>query len=161
MVFIPMVIHKYNITSLLMITLFIFIKNISLKNHFLIIVFISGYFLTSCNESPYMQGKYLYDNLCQNCHMPDGSGLKQIIPSLEESSLLGSPNMVCVIKNGIQDTIMRNNGQLIREMPSFSKLSVTEVTNIINYINHRWDEDFSETTILEVQEALSQCDGNK
>jgi hypothetical protein len=90
--------------------------------------------------------------------MPDGSGLKQIIPSLEESSFLGSPNMVCIIKNGIQDTIIRNNGQLIREMPSFSKLSVTEVTNIINYINHRWDKNFSETTIIEVQEALKQCD---
>lgn len=111
----------------------------------------------SCNESPYMQGKYIYDSLCQNCHMPDGSGLEQLIPSLEKSSYLGSARMVCIVKNGIQDTIIRDNGQLIREMPSFSKLSVTEVTNIINYINHRWDKNFKETTIIQVQEALTNC----
>lgn len=90
--------------------------------------------------------------------MPDGSGLEQVIPAISESTVLGSAAMVCIIKNGIQDTIIRNNGQLIREMPSYSQLSVTEVTNIINYINHRWDKNFRETTILEVQEALKLCD---
>ncbi len=112
----------------------------------------------SCNDSPYMQGKYIYDDLCQNCHMEDGSGLEKLIPALSESSLLGSSGMVCVIKNGIQDTITRNGSQLVREMPSYSKLSITEVTNIINYINHRWDKDFKETTIIEVQEALGTCE---
>lgn len=105
-----------------------------------------------------MQGKYIYENLCQNCHMADGSGLEKLIPALSESSLLGSARMVCVIKNGIQDTIQRNGAQLVREMPSYSKLSVTEVTNVINYINHRWHKDFKETTIIEAQEVLGKCD---
>jgi mono/diheme cytochrome c family protein len=121
-------------------------------------VFILGLVISSCNESPYMQGKYMYDGLCQNCHMADGSGLEQLIPALSESSLLGSPAMVCIIKNGIQDTMTRNGAQLVREMPSYSKLSITEVTNIINYINYRWDKNFKETTIIEVQEALGKCE---
>ena len=58
--------------------------------------------------------------------MDDGSGLEKLIPALSESSLLGSSGMVCIIKNGKQDTITRNGSQLIREIPSYSKLSITQ-----------------------------------
>ncbi len=113
--------------------------------------------LISCNESPYMQGKRLYTANCQNCHMEDGSGLGKLVPSLKESAILGSLMMSCIIRNGVQDTIKNNTTFLVKEMPAFGKLSVTEVTNILNYINHSWHQDFKEMNITDVENALNSC----
>lgn len=125
---------------------------------FILYLFILSIFtLISCSESPYMQGKRLYTANCQNCHMEDGSGLAKLVPSLQESAMLGSAMMSCIIKNGLQDTIRNNNTFLVREMPAFGKLSATEVTNIVNYINHSWHKDFKETHITEVEAALKSC----
>ena len=113
--------------------------------------------LASCNESPYMQGKRLYSANCANCHMDDGSGLASLIPPLKSSKLIGDVSMACVIAYGIRDTIFRDSVFPPREMPSFTRLSETEVTNIINYVNHTWHNDFKETTILDVEAALKKC----
>lgn len=113
--------------------------------------------LISCNSTPYMQGQRLYTAKCQNCHMEDGSGLAALIPPLNSSRLLGSPAVACILKNGIRDTIFKDSTFLVREMPSFASLSTTEVTNIINYINHSWYQEFKEITILEVQAVLDTC----
>lgn len=121
------------------------------------VVFTFSILFFSCNDSPYMQGKRLYAANCQSCHMEDGSGLQKLIPSLQASTLLGKPKMVCVIKNGILDTIRNGDDYLVREMPAFGKLSATEVTNIINYVNHTWNKEFKETTIIEIENAIKHC----
>lgn len=120
-------------------------------------LFVWTLLICSCNSSPYMQGKRLYTAQCQNCHMEDGSGLAALIPPLNNSKLLGSPAVACVLKNGIRDTIFKDDAFLVREMPSFASLSTTEVTNIINYINHSWSLQFKEITILEIQATLDTC----
>lgn len=122
--------------------------------------YIAIIFLTTviaCNSSPYMQGKRLYTAKCQNCHMEDGSGLAALIPPLNSSILLGKPQMACILKNGIRDTIFKDSTFLLREMPAFTSFSATEVTNIVNFINHSWKPDFREITILEISAALDSC----
>lgn len=114
-------------------------------------------FSESCSDSPYMQGKRLYTANCQNCHMEDGSGLVNLIPALQISKYLGKPEAACILINGIQDTIFKDSAFLVRQMPSFKKLSATEITNIINYINHQWHQPFKETTIIQVENALKNC----
>jgi len=89
--------------------------------------------------------------------MEDGSGLVNLIPSLTTSSYMGSASMACVLVHGIRDTIHRDSVFLVREMPSFQNLSSTEVTNIINYVNHTWHPNFMETSILDVQNSLKEC----
>ncbi len=37
-------------------------------------------FIYSCKETPFQQGKILYEYYCANCHMEDGSGLEGLIP---------------------------------------------------------------------------------
>jgi len=111
----------------------------------------------SCNDSPYMQGKRLYVAKCQNCHMEDGSGLVSLIPSLVKSVYLGKPEIVCIIKYGIRDTLFKDSTFLIREMPSFKELSTTEITNIVNFINHSWNPSFKESSILDIQNAMINC----
>ncbi len=114
-------------------------------------------FTSSCNDTPYMQGKRLYVANCQNCHMEDGSGLSLLIPSLTLSTHLGNASIGCILKKGIRDTIFKDSTFLVKEMPSFSKLSATEVTNIINFVNYKWKVPFEEITILEVEKVLTDC----
>jgi mono/diheme cytochrome c family protein len=113
--------------------------------------------MLSCHESPYMQGKRLYDANCQSCHMEDGNGLSQLIPPITKSRLLGSNALGCVIIQGIQDTIRQGDSYLEKNMPSFQKLSTAELTNLVNYINHRWSTDFKETTIIQMEKTVSDC----
>jgi len=128
--------------------------NIKILNYALLLIVFG---LISCNETPYMQGKRLYIANCQNCHMEDGSGLVNLIPSLTNSTKLGDAQIACIIKNGIQDTIKNDSSHLPKEMPSFARLSATEVTNIINFINNEWHQPFVEQTILDVEDALNKC----
>ena len=129
-------------------------------NHFKL--FITGGFLAmtiflSCNDSPYMQGKRLYNANCANCHMEDGSGLTTLIPSLQKSSYLGKPEVACILRNGLRDTIFKDSTFLLREMPAFKKFSATEITNIVNFVNHTWSPNFKETTITEIENVLKSC----
>lgn len=122
-----------------------------------IFLIIFALIIVSCNNTPYVQGKRLFAANCANCHMEDGSGLGELIPPLNKSALLGQASMVCIVKNGVKDTLFKDSTYLLKEMPSFSHLSATEVTNIINFINYKWHPAFKEITILDVEQALKSC----
>lgn len=113
--------------------------------------------LFSCQDTPYQQGKRLYSAYCANCHMDDGSGLSMMIPAISTSTLTYSPEFVCLLYTGKNDTIFEGNSFLVKEMPSFKHLSSTEVTNIINYVNHSFIKDFTEKNILETTRDLENC----
>ena len=126
-----------------------------MKWHNLLIISLT--FLIACNDSPYMQGKRLYTAQCSNCHMEDGSGLVGLIPPLSSSKYLGEFSMACILKQGIRDTIRKDSAYLAKEMPSFKHLSATEVTNIVNYVNHQWHQPFKEMSILDAEKVLASC----
>jgi hypothetical protein len=89
--------------------------------------------------------------------MEDGQGLSRMIPSLATSSLLGKPEFCCVIILGKKDTIKNNVSYLAQEMPAFQSFTTTELTNLVNYMQHRWQSDFAETSIREMEEMVSFC----
>ncbi|MBK8620845.1 MAG: cytochrome c [Saprospiraceae bacterium] len=121
------------------------------------ICFLALILLASCQDTPYQQGKRLYTANCANCHMDDGSGLSKMIPALSTSTLTYSPEFVCLLYTGKNDTIFEGSSFLVKEMPSFKQLSSTEVTNIINYVNHSFLKEFKEKTILETTNDLKNC----
>ncbi|MEZ4911705.1 MAG: cytochrome c [Saprospiraceae bacterium] len=127
-----------------------------MKNSIFLLVFLVIWF-SNCNDTPYMQGNRLYTQHCQNCHMADGTGLSNLIPALTSSKKLGNPSVACILKNGLRDTIWSDTTFLVKEMPSFKHLSATEVANIVNYIHYKWYKDFDEFTIIDIQEALDNC----
>jgi mono/diheme cytochrome c family protein len=116
-------------------------------------------FIISCSDTPYMQGKRLYEAKCSNCHISDGSGLKDLVPSLIGSKTLGNAQqMSCIIANGLKDTIWGTDSTfLIKEMPAFKQLSPTELANIINYINHKWSPNFKESYIVDIENHVKGC----
>ena len=120
---------------------------------FLLIVAVTG-----CQQQ-YPQGKSLYLTYCANCHMEDGTGLGSWIPPLNGSDYLqiSRSNVPCIIRYGSSggNTV---NGILYKQpMPSFRNLNEVELSNLINYINTAWDNDFPETSPAEVTSALSLC----
>ncbi len=129
-------------------------------NHFITFIVLSLLTISvffSCNDSPYMQGKRLYTANCANCHMDDGSGLSALIPSIQKSFYLGKPEIACILKNGLRDTIFKDSTFLVREMPAFKKFSATEITNIVNFVNHTWNTSFKETTITQIEDVIKTC----
>jgi hypothetical protein len=89
--------------------------------------------------------------------MEDGSGLGNLIPELNNSKYLGTPDIACLIIKGRKDSLFQNNQYLVREMPGFPDLSATEIANLVNYINHKFHNDFAERSINQISKDLAPC----
>jgi mono/diheme cytochrome c family protein len=94
---------------------------------------IGASFMAGCGDNPYDQGERIYVALCSNCHMEDGSGLGKLIPALTAERLtLDQPQrLICLIKRGLPRNPMTN-----QQMPAQPEMSVTEMTNLINYLGY-------------------------
>lgn len=78
--------------------------------------------------------------------MEDGKGLKQLIPDITESKYfsLDNESVFCFLRTGPKQD--REDGL---NMPAFPQLSTVEMTNLVNYIQQRWNSDFEELQIGE------------
>lgn len=94
---------------------------------------IGATFLSGCGDNPYVQGERIYIALCSNCHMEDGSGLGKLIPALTAERLnVDQPQrFICLVKRGLPRNPMTN-----QQMPAQPEMSVTEMTNLINYLGY-------------------------
>ncbi len=116
--------------------------------------------LFACQSNPYQQGEWLYLNNCANCHMDDGSGLGTNIPPLAQTDYLPKhrDDLACIIRYGIQDTLIVNGKLYSQPMAGITKLNETEITNIINYIHHAWGNDLPAISIKDVKAHLDRCE---
>lgn len=116
--------------------------------------------LMACNDNPYQQGERLYLYHCANCHMEDGSGLEGLIPPLAQSDFLQHypEQIACIIRYGLADSIVVN-GKVYKDqqMEGIPDLNHFEITNIINYIHHAWDNGLGVKNVLDVQRELENC----
>lgn len=93
--------------------------------------------------------------------MADGSGLGRLIPPLAQADFLELRRdaVPCVIQYG-SDGGHTVNGITYRErMPSFRQLNEVEISNVINYIHTAWGNRVSLTSPVEVEQALTACEG--
>ena len=124
----------------------------------IILILLVGYMISTegCRQVQYSQGEKLYLNLCSSCHMEDGSGLGKLIPNLNTSISKSMPIMdqICKIKNGFRADSL---GEVMRVMPSFSKIKTADLTNLVNYINHRWNPKFKEISMNQVSSIFDKC----
>jgi mono/diheme cytochrome c family protein len=124
------------------------------------LVFSAAIFLVACQENPYKQGKILYTNFCERCHMEDGTGLRGIIPPLAGSDYLSlhKAELPCIIRFGQKGEIVVNGKTYNAEMPGEPKLTEFEITNIINYINTSWGNQGELAKHPEVRQKLKECE---
>jgi len=116
--------------------------------------------LLQCSErKPFRQGEILYQNFCANCHMDNGSGLQGLIPPLANADYVevDPERMACIIRYGLQDTIEVNDTLYRQPMAGIPQLSDFEITNVINYINHAWGNDYGYASFDDVKARLDSC----
>lgn len=91
--------------------------------------------------------------------MEDGSGLGGEIPPLAQADFLEkyADQVACIIYAGIEDTIIVNGKTYNQPMEGIKQLSPVEITNVINYINRAWGNDYGSVTLGEVKENLIPC----
>lgn len=123
---------------------------------------LAGYWMImagSCTQEPYPQGKILYQNFCENCHMDNGSGLEGLIPPVVGADFVRDQvaATVCIIRYGQEEPLVVNGRQYTQPMPASPQLSDFEITNIINYIRHAWGNDYGYVSLQQVREALEDC----
>lgn len=117
--------------------------------------------LFSCQSQSYKQGAKLYNGYCASCHMEDGTGLGKVLPPVANSDYLQNNflNLPCIMKHGIQDTIIVNGNEYSQAMAGINLLSPVEISNIINYINFKWYNDtLPSPNLKEIQAILDQCE---
>jgi mono/diheme cytochrome c family protein len=114
---------------------------------------------TDCQDNPYKQGKILYENFCSNCHMDDGSGLEGNIPPLAKADWLkeNQDQLACLIRYGVENEMIVNGVTYNNPMAGIPALSAFEITNVINYINHAWGNNYGLAKYEEVNNALENC----
>ncbi len=91
--------------------------------------------------------------------MEDGSGLAGNIPPLANADFLRErqSEIACIIRYGIEGPITVNGIAYENPMAGIPELSDTEITNVINYINQAWGNDFGYVPYDSVREALKGC----
>ena len=133
-----------------------------MKNNIACLLLATLFACTSCDQYPYQQGKILYTNFCENCHMADGSGLKALIPPLAGADYLSlnGAAIPCIIRSGIKGEMTVNGTTYKTEMAGIERLTEFEITNIINYIHTSWGNDLPIVEHLQVREWLKPCEKN-
>jgi mono/diheme cytochrome c family protein len=128
---------------------------------FTVAVVVFGILLStnSCNEETFYQGHSIYDSICANCHMEDGTGLKGVIPPLAGSDYLKNNQLevACIIRHGQEGEIVVNGKTYNQPMAGITYVTDTEIANIINYINHSWGNDYGMVDFKNLRVKLKEC----
>ncbi|NPA44143.1 MAG: cytochrome c [Chlorobi bacterium] len=86
----------------------------------------------------YSKGKEIYASKCQACHQENGEGVGETFPGLK-----GKACDINIVANGVEGTAMvAFKGQLSNE----------ELVDVVNYVNHAWDNNFDDVTTADIKE---------
>ncbi|AKD05356.1 cytochrome c [Pontibacter korlensis] len=115
--------------------------------------------LTQCFTNKKDEGKRLYEQHCQSCHMEDGSGLKGLIPPLAQADYLQThrDELPCIIRHGMEGSIVVNGVEYNKEMPGVESMRDDQMTNLLNYIQTNLGNNNQRYTMPEVEELLQAC----
>ena len=105
----------------------------------------------------YRDGRLLYLNYCSSCHMENGEGLKNLIPSLANSPLFSEAieTVPCQIKYGSEEHANAPSGP---KMTSFISLSPLEIAEITTYISSSWGNKKGLMEVKQTKQLLQDCD---
>lgn len=125
---------------------------------FLLLIIVCTTIIFSCEHETYMQGKRLYATQCASCHGEQGEGLEMLIPPLAKVDYVknNQRSFACIIKNGLKGEISVN-GNSYNQIMEGLELSDVQITNIINYINHAWGNDYGEVSLPQIKTDLKNC----
>ncbi len=82
------------------------------------------------------------------------------MPPLNRADYLvnNQDKLPCIIKYGMDGKIVVNDTVYNRHMPGNEELTEFEIANIINYINHAWDNELPFRSPKWVNNQLANCE---
>ena len=86
----------------------------------------------------YSAGKSIYIKNCQTCHQENGEGVPGAFPSLT-----GKAANINSVVNGVEGSVM---------IAFKDKLTDQQITDVIDFINHYWGNNFDKININEITE---------
>lgn len=123
----------------------------------LVFSFLSAVFLIQCQKSA-SSGQALYNTHCANCHLGNGQGLGELIPSIVNSPLLvQADSLACMIRNGVPAKNPSNSVFEGFSMPPNQQLSEIEITNILNYAIKEFSNSEQQISFPKVKKSLESC----
>jgi mono/diheme cytochrome c family protein len=143
-----------------------------MKKSSLFILFILTFFVFSCAEKKeeekdpakaqiegYYEGKALFEAKCVACHQKSGEPSVKLYPPLKNSDYLRNnpAKIACIIRNGVNEDLTVNGQEYKIKMQGFNALSAQEISQIYNYINNSWGNDYGTKSTDEVIEDLKNC----
>jgi mono/diheme cytochrome c family protein len=128
-------------------------------------IFVAFLLLTACNsaedvkrEQYFVEGLELYKNNCANCHQLDGTGLEGLYPPISTSFIENNKaKVICLIKYGINDSLVINGKKYSQPMPANIQLEKLELAEISTYIYNKWGNETVITSIDDIEKALEKC----
>ncbi len=110
-------------------------------------------------EQYMVQGRLLYQQHCANCHQEDGSGLGRVIPPLAQADYMLNDmgRTACVIKHGLEGSIVVNGVQYNQAMPANKQLTDMEIAQIITFIGNSWTNEAGYYSVIQVTDQLEEC----
>jgi len=110
-------------------------------------------------EQYFVEGLQLYTANCSNCHQANGLGMANLYPPLAGSDALKDKALLaCIVKNGMNDTIVVSGKKFSRPMPANPKLTDLEIAEIISYLTIKWQKDSVFTSTEFVNKTLQNCE---
>ena len=90
--------------------------------------------------------------------MDNGIGLAKLIPPLANSDYLrdNQDAIACILRNGQNGKVVVNGVEYNQEMPG-KKYTEVQITNITNYINNAWGNDFGVVSLNGITKDLRKC----
>lgn len=91
--------------------------------------------------------------------MEEGQGLMQLIPPIASSDYYVEhyADLVCNIINGMKGEIVVNGTTYNEEMLPIRTMTATEMTNLINFMNHKWYPDLAVVMMKDVEGQMDEC----
>ncbi len=91
--------------------------------------------------------------------MSDGTGLRGLIPPLANADYIKTDplRMACIIRYGMAGEVIVNDTTYNQAMAGVPELSDFEITNVINYINQAWGNNYGYVKFQDVKQALENC----
>lgn len=107
----------------------------------------------------YVNGKGLYEKKCQSCHGADGTGLGTLYPPLTDTTFLrkNRSKLVCIIRNGMSDSIIINNVSFKGNMPGDNDMANIDIAQVITYITNSFGNTQGIYGLDSLEKDLNTC----
>ena len=122
-------------------------------------------------EKELPKGTALFKSTCQTCHGADGSGIKSLAPSLNNSEWVkGNKNkLIAIVLFGVSGPIIVNGTlqqppDINGEMPGMGSnpdLTDDDIAQVISYIRRSWNNNADNVTIEEVKSVRQKFKGHQ